>query len=114
MENFFIEDGCTKTDIVPRRKGLHPEFSFDYRLALPEKINKHFRQVRQNPDSEIRLESEFMLDHLIAWSIIDGDGNKIKPDLEKLRKLHPSARVHLMNAICGFAEPGELEEIRKN
>jgi hypothetical protein len=112
MESFFIDDDLTLTDTVPARPGLYAEFTFEYRPALPEKVLAYLRKIRQNPQNEFSLETELIAQHIVSWSIMLLD-EPVKPSPDLLRRLHASARAHLLNAITGYTAPGESSD-RKN
>jgi len=100
--DLMIEDGYTATRTIPSVAGLHPELRVMYRPALAkERLNYRAKGGSGDPTVLDVHEVELIVKHLVSVN-----GQEFR-DKEKVARLKPTIRQHLVDLVLGFAPEDE-------
>ncbi len=120
-ESVFVlpDDGFTLHGHIDGRAGLWPPLEFDYRLALPGRIQSYLFSSRRaavanNSDEATRLDTDFILEHVGAWDAkyrVRKDGPLEPAPLTRqfVGCLVNMLRQEIINHITAFSQPQTVE-----
>ncbi len=117
MESAFIlpDDGFTLHGRIEGRAGLWPPLEFDYRLALPNRVQGYLLAQRRatlanNADEVTRLDSDLILEHVGSWDAKYRPAKEAPLQPAPLNKQFLSYMVNqlrqeIINYVCAYTQP---------
>lgn len=112
-DEFFINDGYTRTAEIPAEPGIHPALSITYRPGLLEQRFMFQRAASQEPAEQAKVAAGIVARHVTDWSARSGDSKApIKPDT--IRRMHPALLSKILDYVLGYAGSAEEEADVKN
>lgn len=113
-EDFFIQDGYTKSATIPAESGIHPAMSITYRPGLMEQRYIYQRAgIQGDPAEHAKIAASIVAKHLTDWDA-QSSGMKAPIKPEMIRKLHPALLSKILDHILGYAGSAEEEGDVKN
>ncbi len=104
-DSLFIEDGYSATKVIEGVPGLYPELRVTYRPALSrERTAYRAKLAGADVETVERHEIDLIVRHKVS---VNGTEMKEK---EKLAKLRPAIRAHLLDLILGYTPADEAAD----
>lgn len=106
--DLYIEDGYTAHKTVPAVAGLHPPLDVEYRPALARERHAYARKLGSaDPDQLAQHETDLICKHVVT---LNGAGDVRQK--EKVARLRPAVRAHLIDLILGYAAEDEAADAK--
>lgn len=116
----FIDDGYTRTAVIPREPGYYPEVYIEYRPMLASEIQvmnrrvgavaKGFKDESEGIIAGEKLICEYMAKHLVFWNLTDRKGSPVDISTECCTRLDSRLSAHIFAWITGQAKLDIAEE----
>ncbi len=104
MSRNIIRDGYTRRGFIEAEDRLYDYLSFEYRPMLAEVVEmvEEASQRQETVKEGVRVVAAATAEHLVSWSEVEKDGEKVPHSVEEVRRLPFSMLNKLYRIVAGI------------